>query len=232
MDNDTDASVDGETGETGAMTSFNLDDISSSSEEEQDGDDDEDGDQEQDDNDDDRRFEGATQANVFAEVRDEGAVDAMVEEQIVRLDKQDQTARKGRGAAGQAELKRAREALRCARDCSVSSAFSPCLVLLASLIRSLVCVYICMPKASTVGNVTWFDCPAHGRLYNAKKTVSCVTLTGIAWAYSPELVLRRRVQRDRRTSCDPRTQGRFVSRVVTVSWQHLTSRRILCSVFV
>lgn len=161
-DDDNGASVDGKTGETGAMASLNLDDISSSSEEEQDGDDDDDDDddQEQDDDEDNRHSKGPTQANVFAGVRDEGAVDAMVEEQIVRLDKQDQKARKGRGAAGQAELKRAREALRYPRDCCVSSASSPSLVLLALLNRSLVFVYICMTKDCTGGNVTYLDCPA------------------------------------------------------------------------
>lgn len=56
---------------------------------------------------------GQLQANVFAGMRGED-VDATVEAQIMRLDRQDTKAKRGRGAgmAGEGELKRAREALR------------------------------------------------------------------------------------------------------------------------
>lgn len=59
-----------------------------------------------------------TQANVFAGVSAEGAdTDASMEEQMRQLDQQDEKAqRAGGGVAGQAELRRAREALRWAVD--------------------------------------------------------------------------------------------------------------------
>lgn len=98
-----DLDLDGQPG-TGGVASLNLDDVSSSSEED-----------DEDEDEDDHHGTGGgdgKQANVFAGVRDEGGVDAMVQEQIVQLDRQDEKARKGRGAAGLSELNRAREALR------------------------------------------------------------------------------------------------------------------------
>lgn len=124
------------------VTSLNLDDISSSEDDafdDNDQDDDDDDDNHDDDGDiatdsdtvamarreggisaaagrDEGGEEGGhgqLQANVFAGMRDED-VDATVEAQIMRLDRQDTKAKRGRGAgmAGEGELKRAREALR------------------------------------------------------------------------------------------------------------------------
>lgn len=123
------------------VTSFNLDDVSSSEEEQGDGDDEseDEGDElqgkkgekggagkrvhwgEKSDDEDQREGAGSkrrrqeAQANVFAGVSGEGGdTDASMEEQMRQLDQQDEKARKaGGGVAGQGELRRAREALRC-----------------------------------------------------------------------------------------------------------------------
>lgn len=124
------------------VTSLNLDDVSSSEEEDDDGDDGDAAGGDDDDlveekgakgkgrkygkrvhwGGEDTDADGAgvgggkrprqPQASVFAGVREDG-MDASVEEQMMQLDKQDEKARKaGVGVAGQAELRRAKEALR------------------------------------------------------------------------------------------------------------------------
>lgn len=89
-----------------AIASLNLGDISSSE-----GEDEDDDRAEQEEYEDGGDYV-AKQANMFSGVREERGVDAMVEEQIMQLDKQDEKAKKERGVAGQGELKRARDALR------------------------------------------------------------------------------------------------------------------------
>lgn len=94
-----------ETDQGALMTSLNLDDVSSS---EDDSDDEETAFADDGDIHDDAEVR---QGSVFAGVRGKD-VDAAVEKQMMQLDKEDESARRRVGVAGQGELKRAREALR------------------------------------------------------------------------------------------------------------------------